>query len=231
MVRLKDRTRQIPNGLRMYLPEAKWKSGSYPSFSALCGEVWKVVRANPGLAAQHKWPATREGVEEWVDQFNATICAQMGWSDYIITDAAPVIPKAPAPTQATQNALAAAAAKARLLVGGAKALKGWLDSGEPAVDSDTSAERARICSQCVHNTEGDWTAWFTRPVSELIKRDIEKLSQRKLTTERDAELGVCDVCFCPLKLKVHTPIAWITKELPTNILEKLKGVPNCWVGR
>ena len=85
MLRLKSRQTQIPNGFKFYLPELKWQSSSnYPSFDSVVQQLQSVILANPALAQQHKWPTDRAGVENWVDLYNATMCARMGWTDFII---------------------------------------------------------------------------------------------------------------------------------------------------
>ena len=231
MLRLKDRNRQIPNGLKFYLPEVKWTApGNYASFDRIVSQLQQVVAANPYLAAKNKWPTDRKGIEDWVDYYNATICAKMGWSDYIVSDTGGSIPKSPPQhQQGLVRNLAAAAVAAKELVAGAKSLTEWIDSGEPAVSAELSTHRAIVCSQCPKNEVGDFTRWFTIPASELIKRQVQKAESRKLTTPRDELLNVCTACHCPLKLKVHVPLAWITKRLTPEQKAKLAEGKNCWI--
>ena len=231
MLRLKDRNKSIPNGLTFYLPEIKWRApGNYPSFETISRGLLRAIEGNPALAAKHGWPTTIAAVENWVDLYNATVCARMGWTDYIMTDTGGSSPKAPAPHQALSlSGLAAAAAKAKALVGGAKTLMEWVDSNEPAVPAPVATHRAIVCSQCKENQKGDWTSWFTIPAAELIKRMLQRAQDRKLTTPRDDQLQCCLVCYCPMKLKVHVPIEWIQKRMPVEERDKLKAVPNCWI--
>ena len=231
MLRLKDRNKQIPGGLKFYLPEVKWTSpGNYPSFDIISNALLRVIKANPALAKKHAWPTSLAAVENWVDLYNATICARMGWEDYVVTDTGGSLPKSEAPHQALSlSGLAAAAAKAKALVSGAKTLMEWVDSNEPPVPPELSTHRAIVCSQCPQNQTGDWTSWFTIPVAELIKRMLEKAHARKMTTPRDDQLNCCLVCYCPLKLKVHVPIEWIRKRMNPDEAAKLKAVSNCWI--
>lgn len=231
MLRLKDRNMQIPGGMRFYLPELKWKSpGNYPSFNRIVQELTAVIHANPFLAQKHGWPTDSVGISNWVDLYNATVCAKMGWNDYLMEDTGGTLPKSSAPHQtALLQSLAAAAARAKDLVSGAKTLTEWIDSKDPAVDRDKAEARALTCSTCPRNEGGDLTAWFTVPAAELIKRQIERAQDRNLSTIHDQKLHLCTACHCPLKLKVHVPIEWIVKRLTPEQTEKLKSVPNCWI--
>jgi hypothetical protein len=231
MLKLKDRQKSIPNGLRFYLPEIKWHApGNFPSFTRVCDGLQTAIEGNPFIAQKNKWPKDRKGVEDWVDLYNATLCARMGWDDYIVTDTATTIPKAsPLHQRETLRSLAAAAAEAKELVAGAKSLTEWIDSGDPAVSAELSTHRAIICTSCPKNEAGDWTRWFTVPASELIRRQVAKAQARNLTTPRDELLHTCIACHCPLKLKVHVPIEWITKRLTDDQKAKLKEATACWI--
>lgn len=233
MLRLKDRNRQIPGGMSFYLPEVKWKApGNFPSFDTIANALLRVIQANPALAKKHGWPTHIAAVENWVDLYNATVCAHMGWTDYIFTEGAEAvsIPKSSPPHQTLSlSGLAAAGAKAMELVRGAKTLSEWVESNEAPVTSDLSTHRAIICSQCPKNAKGDWTQWFASPAAELIKRLVEKAQSRKLTTPRDDQLQCCTICYCPLTLKVHVGIEWIKKRMKPDEAAKLKAVPNCWI--
>lgn len=230
MPRLKSRQKFIPNGFQFYIPQLKWSPPPYSSFEVICRSVEALIAANPTLAAQHKWPTNILGIADWVDTYNATLCLRMGWTDYVEPDAGPSAPKSLAPhQQESLRNLAVAAARARELVAGAKTLTEWIDSGEPPVAEELSTHRAIVCSKCPKNEPGDWTKWFTVPASELIKRQVEKASARKLTTPRDDQLNLCTACHCPLKLKVHVPIGWIAKRLTEPQKAGLREGKDCWI--
>lgn len=231
MLRLKDRQKQIPNGFKFYLPEIKYRApGNFPSFTVVCDGVQRAIEANPFIAQKNKWPTERKAIEDWVESYNATLCAQMGWDNYIAAEESSTVPKStPLHQQETIQNLVSAAASAKALVAGAKSLTEWIDSGEPAVPQELSTHRAIVCSACPRNEEGDWTKWFTVPAAELIKRQVEKAHSRKLTTPRDDQLHLCNACNCPLKLKVHVPIEWIAKRLNEDQKAKLATGKNCWI--
>ena len=230
MLRLKDRQKSIPNGFKMYVAELKWSApGNFPSFTKVCDALQQVIQANPFLAQKNKWPTDRHSIEDWVDTYNATLCAKMGWDAYVANgDPGGSIPKSQPPMLNLQS-LAAAAANAKELVSGAKTLIEWIDSKEGAVERDLAQSRALTCSTCPKNEEGDLTRWFTVSASELIRRQIEKAQERSLSTIHDEKLNLCSACHCPLKLKVHVPIEWITKRLTPAQMAKLKEAPHCWI--
>ena len=230
MLRLKDRQNQIPNGYRFYLPEIKWSApGNFPSFKVVCDGLEAAIRANPFQAKKFGWPTDRTGIEDWVDKYNAELCSRMGWTDYIASnEGGASLPKmSPQHQLETLRNLGAAAVRVKELVAGAKTLMEWDESGEPPVPQDVATSRAIICSTCPLNQEGDFTKWFTTPAAELIRRRIQKAQQRKLTTPRDEMLNLCVACHCPLKLKVHVPLSWITKRLTQEQKDKLD--PKCWI--
>lgn len=228
--RLVNRQLQIPNGLRFYLPQVKWRAPNGASFSAISQALLRVVRANPALAKQHGWPQDLPGVEDWVDRYNAALCARQGWTKYISEDAPVSIPKlSPQHLQETLRNAATAAARAKELVAGARSLMEWDESGEPPVPPDQSARRAAVCAACPQNQKGDFTTWFTVPAAELIRRRIEKANARNLSTPSDGELNLCIACHCPLRLKVHVPLDWITKRLTEDQKAGLRAGRNCWI--
>jgi hypothetical protein len=58
---------------------------------------------------------------------------------------------------------------------------------------------------------------------------IERMQERKLSTPVDDKLNVCDVCLCPLKLKVHTPLKYIKANMSEPVLADLQKVEKCWI--
>jgi hypothetical protein len=232
MPRLINRQLQIPNGMHFYLPAAKWHSPPGASFNVICDGLERVVQAHPALAAKHGWPRDRLGIENWVDAYNAHVCARMGWDNYIMDEsgAGSSTPKASPPhQQETLRSLKNAAARARELVAGAKQLGEWMGSKSGPVDKDLALRRAQVCSACPLNLEGDWTKWFTVPAAELIRRQVEQATGLGLTTPADDRLHLCEACHCPLKLKVHVPIDYIAPALTPEVRARLKAGKDCWI--
>lgn len=229
MPKLLNRQRQIPNGLRFYQPELRWTSPRQASFDQIVQGLMRARLANPGLAAKHKWATTYDGVADDVDRFNAAICAQAGWTDYITNQQAGSVPKSTPRGPLNLQSLKDAAVAAKELVRGAKTLIEFIDSGEKPEPTQVAEARAAVCEVCPKNTAGDLTQWFTVPAAELIRRQIEKAQQLNLKTSRDGKLHLCSACHCPLKLKVHIPLDWIKKRLSPEQMARLREAPACWI--
>jgi hypothetical protein len=84
MAKLKDRQRQIPGGFRFEIPEMKYHSSAFSSFTAIVNSVHTLMQANQELAELRGWPTEYNGIENWVDSFNAEICVRNGWVDFYI---------------------------------------------------------------------------------------------------------------------------------------------------
>jgi hypothetical protein len=229
---LKSRDRQIPNGLKFLQPETNWQPARFASFNVIVNSLINHRKSNPHLIAQKKWSIDPEDVAREVDMFNANLCARHGWTDYIhdgssMMEAA--APKSQALLQQEKNVISAAAGKAKKIWSGIRTLNDWIDSGTPPAPQELAERRAATCVACPKNGKGDFTSWFTRPASDAIKEQIEKLAAMRLKTKQDAALNVCEVCLCPLKLKAFTPIKYIKDNLSVEVLNDLKNVPNCWI--
>jgi hypothetical protein len=231
MATLKNRQLQIPGGFKFSLPPLNWTAGAFTSFDTIVNQVDRLIAANPGIAGQYGWPTKRVDIENWVDGYNAQLCAFNGWTNYVHDGTELVsVPKTPTPHRQTllQN-LKSAAATSKELMRGARSLLDWLQSGEPPVDRDLAIARATICVACPHNNKNPMTEWFTVPASELIRKQIAEAVSRDMTTPLDEKLNICDVCYCPLPLKVQTPVKWIKEHISPETLGKLAAVPGCWV--
>lgn len=228
MPRLKSRQRAVPNGFQFHQPETGWRPARFASFDSIVSQLIAHRTANPALAAKHKWATDRAGVENDVESFNANMCAAMGWTDYIVASVGePPPPKSKPPSQEEQSLLAAAGEKSKKIWAGVRTLNDWLDSGEPPAPQELAEARATVCAACPKNGKGDFTRWFTQPASEAIRRQVSKVHERKLVTT--AEVNVCEVCLCPMKVKVFTPLQFIKSHLTDAVLRELEQVPGCWI--
>lgn len=217
MARLKDRNRLIPNGFRFYQPETRWEGPRHTSFNALVDSIIAHRKANPSLMAQHGWSADPSSVSEELDAYNTKLCQQFGWHDYIMEggQAPAATPFIPLP-----NRLKSVAAGARDLVH-------WINDGAEAVPFEKALARAQICKDCPQNGRGDFTSYFTVPVSEAIRAELNRRREMKLSTPIDEYLGVCLACACPLKLKIHIPIENIRTQLQPEAVARLD--ERCWI--
>ena len=211
-MQLRNRQRQIPNGIRFYIPQTKWVAPG-GSFSTIVDAVIAHRKLNPWL----KQSIDRTTVENEVDQFNANLCAQMGWHDYITGgDPSPPLPPAPSIGQR----LAAVGA-------GAKVVVEWIASKEEAVPAEKANARAAVCAKCPMNEKGDLLSIFTVPATEAIRLALSQRSGWNLSTPDDYRLGVCNACDCPMRLKVHMPIDRIRSKLKPE--QKARLHASCWI--
>lgn len=222
---------QIPNGFKFLQPETGWQSGFYASFQSIVDALISHRRGRPDLVAKHNWATDNDSVANELEQFNIRLCLQHGWTDYLdgIDVGGGLPPKSTPPSQQEVLQISVAAGKAKKIWSGVRTLNEWIESGEPPVPTELSTARAAACVGCPKNTQGDFTSWFTKPAAGAIKKQIEKLAERKLSTPHDEQLNVCEICLCPLKLKVHTPITYIQANMTESVLRDLGNVANCWI--
>lgn len=235
MSKLISRDKQIPNGFKFYQPEIRWRSQPYQSFHRIVEAVVKARAANPRLLQANHWSLDYDTVALEVEEFNVRICEQMGWTDFITGGAggAGNSPKSLLPyrtRQHSQNETNAAAGSVKKIWAGVRTINDWLNSDEAAVSTEKAEARAKVCAACPQNTPGDFTRWFTIPASEAIRRQLEKAASRNLATSLDANLNLCGVCLCPLKLSVHVPLHLKLAHLSPEVEFELRHVkPACWV--
>lgn len=211
-LKLKSRRECCPNGFFYRQPETGWELQSWDFFE-LTRELQKHRQANP----QYRMQTDMTAIENEVDAVNAIRVSKIpGAMIYLIEGDLPP-PKLSAPASSRVSRLAA----------GAVTLVEWIKSGADAVSPELSNQRASVCASCSKNNSSDWTKLFTTPVSEAIRHAVSQRKDWNLSTEHDDKLGVCDACLCPLKLKVHMPIAAIVKRLPAE--SKAALVPECWI--
>ena len=226
--RLISRSKQIPGGMQFHIAAIPtFKLHSFSSLSSAAQQIIAVRQANPYLTQKNNWSTVTSVVEDEVDQYNAKVCAAMGWTNYITDTGGSVsIPKAQTPQQSPSN-IAAAAGVAKRLWAGLRTLNDWYDSREPAVPPEQSSARAKVCVACPKNKPGDLETWFTRPAAEAIKRQIQKFADRKLSTPDDAKLHTCEACLCINSLSVHAPLHLKLAHMTLDTRAALD--PSCWV--
>lgn len=209
---------QVPGGFQFRIPEIGFIAPPYQSFDTLVNTVHRVVNANAALAKKNGWPLGREGVALWVDRVQATICHQNGWNDYITTAKDIDPPKYPPPPGAHP---------AEVVAAGVKSLVSWFGAGARPVVKKLAQERADTCEKCEFNRPGDLGNWFSRSVSELIRSQVGVFKGMSLTATNDDKLGICDLCECPIKLKIHVPMEHIEKNMLAGVWPMLPEY--CWM--
>lgn len=231
MPRLKNRQKQIPNGLKFYDPALKWTAPANASFSVICDSLRGIRLANPGITAAKHLSTDPNAIADEVDTFNAVLCLQYGWTDFVSADGGGAIPFQSAPETSSQphhqpprlNPLQ----RLKSVAAGSEALVEWINSGAEAVPQKLSAARAAVCAKCPLNGRGGWEKWFTVPVSNAIRAALRHKGEFQLSTPSDDQLGVCEACLCPMPLKVHVPFDKFWPHMSPESKDALH--PECWI--
>lgn len=221
----------MPNGFTYRQPEINWDSrkvlGLHPSFDTLTRAVMSARKANPHHAQKHKWALDFNGVAADVEAYNVKVCLAHGWTAYLTDIGGGAPPFNQAQSLLSQKQLGAAVGEIKKLWAGIKSVNDWLESNGEAVPTEQAEKRATVCVACPKNGAGDFTKWFVAPAAAAIKRQLEKLQGRNLTTSKDSVLNICEVCLCPNKLSVHVPIQIKLAHMADDTKQGLH--PSCWV--
>jgi hypothetical protein len=222
---MKSRTEHPPYSFQFLQPETGQTAPFTGSFNHVVEQVITLRRANPFLAERHGWRTDIAGVEAEVDAYNTARCIAGGWLNFVVMDDT----SAPDPTYAipppSQKKTAVAAV--RNVAAGVGVLLEWLGSGAKPVDQSLAENRASICATCPKNGKGGLLSYFTKPAADLIRTQMEMRGNLQLRTSHDEQLGVCEACLCPLKLKAHVPIEHILAH--TSEVTKTQLDPRCWI--
>ena len=104
--------------------------------------------------------------------------------------------------------------------------KSWLGEGGRPVAQDHAQERANICLSCPLNQEKGLPEFLTALAALTVRRQIEMKNQSQLRVDGEKRLHICDGCGCVLRLKVWTPMKFITETTEQNVIDSLPDV--CW---
>ena len=216
--RLLNRQQHIPGGFVFALPELGWRNTPYQSFDSIVGAVHGVIQSNLKLAQEKGWPTDRESIANWIDSYNASVCEQAGWRNFY-TGSGDVSPPPPKSTPLSSSVTNVAA--------GAKTLADWIGSGAHPVTKEQAEARAGVCVKCPMNKEGDLSNFFTRAAAEIIRMQVQTAQDLELTTKHDKQLGVCQACACPIRLKVWVALKPILEHMPAESKAALDS--KCWI--
>lgn len=220
MVKLRSRLNAPVNGWWFTDPAIDSKAFSAHDFNSLVMEVINRRKNNP----RFNLSTDIATVQNEVDTQNALRMLSIRGADSYVTQTG----GGPDPNlQARRSGGRAVAGSISNVAAGAATLADWLGEGGKPVSPQQSSLRASICAVCPQNGKGDWTKYFTEPAAAYIRRQLALKNQYNYTTPSDEQLGVCEACTCPLKLKVHTPINHIAKNMDEETRAKLDAT--CWV--
>lgn len=213
---------QFPNGgWIFYQPQTRW-SPPTPKASTFDQTVVLIMKhrmANPAITVKYRLATDFNSVANELEAFTRARCG--------IADESPKM-SAPPSTPQMSGAVQRVVAAVKNMAAGAALLMEWEESGTPAEPPEVSENRASICVDCPQNDKNkSLTEYFTVPAADLMMARFRRLMEMDLTTSHDASLKVCQACLCPLRLKVHTPMALIQKRLTPE--QKAALDPRCWI--
>jgi len=110
---------------------------------------------------------------------------------------------------------------------GKRVLVDWLGGGAVPVPIDIAQRRADVCLDCRHNRNGHS---FLRLTSEIVRSIAEQMQAKtdmKLRVEGESGLHSCEICSCPLPLKIHVPLATILEHTDQETLKEFP--PWCFI--
>lgn len=208
--------------MKFYDPILKWQSPPWASFQVICDGLRTARMANPGLSASKGLSTDPNVIAEEVDSHIAATLEALGQTDFITGSAggAAQVPFPQPQHRPAFNVLKSAAGASGIIVE-------WISSGAEAVPQDQAEYRASVCAACPLNEKGDWTSFFTVPVSAAIRAALNKRSEMKLSTSFDEKLNVCSACLCPMKLKVHVPLEKFISKMSQESKNSLHEL--CWI--
>lgn len=196
--------------------------GSTKSFASM-GLVWELASQIADFRAGNGLP--RATPKEALADIEESTCTRLH------DDPAWCVQKKTGAVRAAIDRLSRSVAHA---ADGGRILVEWLGDGAKPVPVEISQARANVClsggpdgKACPHNKDGHsffkWTADKVRAVAEQMNAK-ERLKLRVLGEEG---LHSCEVCECPLALKVHVPLNNILQHTDEAMLNAFP--PWCWM--
>lgn len=237
-LRLKNRQRQIPGGFNYFDPATRYTAPRFASFNVIVDGLTAARRSNPDVTKRAGLSDDPLAIANEVDAYNAMLCYQHRYMDYIEGQPEGVgAQAAQAPFQRiVQNnphfhgvvpRPATRPAPFTRVVAGASVISRWLKSGADAVPASQSESRARTCAGCPLNEKGDWTTWFSLPAANAIRSFLTLRKEWNLATSFDDQLNMCGACGCVLTLKVHMPLKDFIDDMKPEDKDALWD--QCWI--
>lgn len=220
---LKNRQQTIPGGFDWTEPKTGW---SYRSdiFTTTRDAIIQHRLANP----QHGLRTDDEHVEfEMEQRYTAKLRAMRGGEQWLAPtpeDASPPVFRTP-----RSRGEPAAGGKVENASQGIGVMVDWLGSGLRPVESELASKRAKICSECPLNIDGDFWQRMEGMAAQAVKLLVKAKNNMKLNTPSDDALKSCGACDCWLATKVWVPLPHILAHTKKETMAKLD--KNCWITR
>lgn len=116
----------------------------------------------------------------------------------------------------------------RYLANGAEAWIEFLGPGQKPVLPSVAQKRAEVCFKCPLNRPAKgWIDTISSAAAKATKAYFHIKDALELKVDGEERLGICNACWCPLKLKVHMPIEHIEEFTEDEVLADLH--KDCWI--
>lgn len=109
---------------------------------------------------------------------------------------------------------------------GAATLAEWFGAGGGPVAVIEANRRAEVCAHCPRNRIQSYRSRWGDYAAVVVSL-ASWLRGKHLKTAFDHELGVCEACDCPMRVKVWCPKGIILRHMPSESQEKLW--EKCWL--
>ena len=107
---------------------------------------------------------------------------------------------------------------------GGRIISDWIGDGNHPVSQEAAQSRANICLECEHNQP---RVGMVESVAVAIKEQVDLKNALDLTVSGELALKTCNVCDCPLRLKVWIPLSYQTKYMKADELRNFPA--HCWL--
>lgn len=231
MLKLKSRQQNIPGGFVFLQAETGFEAPKNLSFNSVVDAVVKHRLGNPWITKKHNLATDWNSVADEVEHMNALrMQSNPKWSHFLGADDGGASFSGPFRFPSQHQPANVVGGQVKKVAAGVKVLLDWLGSGGRAVPKEQAEKRAATCVLCPQNKDGDWTAMFTKPVSEMLRLQLGIKNDLKLATSKDDKLYVCQACSCPLKLKVWSPLKHVLDNMDDATKARLQpSEPVCWI--
>lgn len=221
---LKSRRTFPPGGFYYFQPQTQFQTTPGLTFDQAVAELIKHRIANP----RFNLPTDTETVANELDEFTCVRIAQN--PNYCTGTPGTVLPfQEPTRLSFRQNLVGAAAGAAKYVqntMAGIALYAEWFGSSRP-VAQEEAERRAAICVTCPHHVQGDIMQRFNAAAADEIMKIMGILKDMNLKTAQDDKLAVCEICDCPMKAKVWSPVYLILKHLRPEAKAGLW--EKCWI--
>jgi len=107
---------------------------------------------------------------------------------------------------------------------GARIISDWIGEGNHPVSQEQAQARANVCLECVRNQP---RVGIVESVASAIKEQVDLKNALDLMVDGELGLKTCQVCDCPLRLKIWLPLSFQTRYMKSEELKSFE--PDCWL--